>query len=113
MEWGSHLSSHLVDSPFSIRRQKWGRSGKAVRKGVEGKEKRSRGGGVQCSGSKLNVSRLTWSTATCTRDRSGARVIGDHGDSTQASRPIFVATQSGLGYAERRTWPKGHPPAMT
>lgn len=57
--------------------------------------------------------RLTGGTAGCTEDRAGAEVMGDCGSSTQANRPPFVATQSGLGYTERGTWPKGHPPAMT
>lgn len=39
--------------------------------------------------------------------------MGGCGASTQASRPPFMATQSGLRYTERGTWPEGHPPAMT
>lgn len=61
----------------------------------------------------MKVGRLTWCTAGCTRDRTGARVIRDYRASTQANGPSIMATQSRLGYAERRTWPKGHPPAMT
>lgn len=49
-------------------------------------------------------------TAGCTRDRTGASVIGEYGASTQANRPSVMATQSGLGYAERRTWPEGYSP---
>lgn len=60
-----------------------------------------------------NVSRLTWGTAGRARDRAAAEVIGGCGPGTQAARPPLVATQSGLGYTERRTWPKRRPPAMT
>lgn len=61
----------------------------------------------------MRVYRLTWGTVGCTKYRAGAGVVGGCGASTQASRPPFMATQSGLGYTERGTWPKGHPPAMT
>lgn len=49
--------------------------------------------------------RLTWCTAGCTRDRTGISVIGGDGASPQTNGPSVMATQSRLGYAERRTWP--------
>lgn len=60
-----------------------------------------------------SVSRLTWGTAGHARDRAAAEVIGGCGPGTQAARPPLMATQSGLGYTERRTWPKRRPPAKT